>query len=943
MKKIVLMLASLLVLFSCEVKLPETTEFAVTSDKVSVKAEGGSVSISVLSDGKIDVSIADGCSWARLSSPSSFVGDGEIEIQVDENPAMKRSTTVSIVYKDGVLSKDVPLTQDGTKAFLEVADDEIRIEATQASSSNEVGLRTNIPSASLKTVVNYTGSQKDWISSIAFTEDKMTFSTPVGFDTPQPAIITISYQDEIAGVLSAEVSVLLSDKDGYFEAGPHTEIKNASAFVAFLSDAAELDADASYTLGADIDLSGVELVPACDFKGVLDGKNHKIMNWAASAPLFSTLTGSVNNLEIDQSCTLAVPLEGDMAFIAGLNKGTVRSCISNGKVQVAEKAVFPASRAIAGLVAVNEGVVTGCTNKGEIKIETEGFYQAALWLGGVVGKTKAASEAETSIRECRNEASVILNVDRCKSPIFVGGVVGGTPADTVATQYVSEGMKQYGIISGCANTGAVDVRFNENTNPMLNANIGGVAGYVQGTLNSCENSGALSFLTPCEGTYATKHTSVGGVAGFVLNSISRCNNSGSIIMKGLYAGGSVGDAGSSYYPGTLLGGVAGMAGPNDGSCVIESCVNSGVLDFEPTVLSNSGAIFYVGGVVGYGKAAIHDCQNTESVTLKSNCKNKYLGGIVGQSSYEVTGCTNSGTVTLDNIVKAHDSETNYSLTSFVGGISAYHAVANVNYKVSLCNNSGEINFLNGPKGATNINEVGGICGRSLGEIHGGTKESRCSNTGNINYLASTRCYLGGICGYSAAKVLWMNNSGSIVATGADRDGITNASMVGGFVGVAAHSIKLKLEDGVEASYGAGTTKAGYTGNQTGNVTVALADGSTGSGAGLVFGKLNASGGAKTAPDGTALNAYCNYHSATVSGALSVTGGTTVKAAILAGAGFGTYNGAPVGIVFGISGNNSTLKAPISVNGVAITADNYKDYLAYGQNANVITTYTDYEN
>ncbi|GEM_PF-4849180 len=941
MKKYLILLAALFALFSCDVKLPETTDFAVAPESLTAKAEGGSLSLAVYSDGNVTATLDSSCDWARITSGASIEGDGEIEIQVDENPAMKRTTNVTVVYKGGVLEKVIPLTQNGTKAYIEVAEDDVRVDG-KSEKITEVGLRTNIPAASLNATLRYLGDQKDWISDVVFTSDKMSFATPVGFDTPQQAEIVVSYTDDIVGTLSVTVSVLLSDKDGYYEAGPHTEIKTASELEHFLSLAASLDADAAYTLGADIDLKDVALTSAESYKGSLSGNGHKLINWTATAPLFKTLSGSVSDLVIDASCKYNVSEYDNVAFVAAHNSGTVRNCVNNAPISCTGKYVFPNSRSIAAIVAVNDGVVSGCVNNGTVDIVSEGFYQAALWLGGVVGKTSASAAELTSVKECTNNGKLSLTVDRCKSPTFIGGVVGGTPADTVKTLYISEGMKDYGVISGCTNTAAVTVTWNEMAVPVLNANIGGVIGYLQGTLTSCENKGALSFDIPSTGETPLKHTSLGGVAGFVLKSVTRCNNSGTVSVKGLLGGGTVGDSmGTSYYPGTLLGGVVGMAGPNDGTCVIEECNNNGVLDFQPQMVASGKPIYFVGGIVGYGKAPIQNCNNTKAVTLKSNCKNKYLGGIVGQSSYEVVSCTNSGTITLDNVVKENDSD--FSLVSYLGGISAYHAVDAASKKISLCSNSGEINYLNGPAGATNINYVGGIAGLSLGEVHGGSTDSRCFNSGNINYLGTTRCYVGGICGQTAAKILWMDNSGSITATGASNAGIANSSMVGGFVGVASHSLDATLDGGTKTKYGVGSAKAGYTGNQTGNVTAVLADGSTGTGVGLVFGKLNAAGSVKTAPDGTAVNGFCNYHSATVSGALSVTGGSTIKAAIFAGAGFGTYGSAPVGIIFGIESGHSKLKAPISVNGVTITADNYKDYLAYGANENVITTYMTYEN
>ncbi|MCQ2135431.1 MAG: BACON domain-containing protein [Bacteroidales bacterium] len=931
MKKIILFFSALVLLASCDVKLPDTIDFAVTPEKATIGTDGGQVAISVYSNGAISVALDKDCAWARLTSPASFSGDGDVEIEVEANTSAKRTTNVTIVYKNGVAQKVVQLSQDGLKAFLELSTDELRIDATKPASS-EVEIRTNVADA-LTVGVECQAEQNDWISDLQVVDGKLTFSTPAGFDTPQPALVTVSYEDAVVGKLSAKLNVLLSDKDGYFEAGPHTEIRTARELVKFLLDASTLESDAAYSITADIDMAGETYVPADDFKGTLVANGHKIKNLNAVLPLFKELSGSISDLVIDSSCTLSMDKNSDQAFIVGLNKGTVRSCVNNGKIQSPTKFVFDASKSVAGLVAVNKGVVVSCTNNGSLDVVSEAFYKNPVWLGGVVGKTSGAA-GEASVKECINNGAVALTVDRCKSAVFVGGVVGGTPADTVQVQYSIETLKDYGTLTGCTNTGSVKVTYVENTNPMLNANVGGVISYLQGSISSCENKGDVSFSTSKTGDNTMNHLAFGGVAGFVLKSVSRCANTGSLTIEGLLGGGTVGDCGSSYYPGTLIGGVVGLVGTNDGNNVVEDCTNGGTLSMNGNMKPLGKPIFMVGGLVGYAKAPLVNCKNTANVLVRSNAKNKYVGGIAGQSCFNVESCDNSGRVEVDNVVVADEND--YSLVTYLGGISGYHAVDAISKKISLCNNSGEVKYLNGPKGNTSINYVGGIAGISLGEIHGGTKESRSVNSGKLTYSGSTRCYLGGICGYSAAKILWMDNTGDVYAPGANGEGIADKSMVGGFIGVATHGIKMSLDGGASVTYGAGGKKAGYTGSMTADVSVKLQSDATSTGCALVFGKVNAAGGGA--------NAYVNYHSAVISGNLEVSGASNSLQAILAGAGFGNYNSAPVGIISGIESGHLVLKAPIKINGTVITADNYKNYLAAGSAPeNVVTDYTDYEN
>ena len=133
-------------------------------------------------------------------------------------------------------------------------------------------------------------------------------------------------------------------------------------------------------------------------------------------------------------------------------------------------------------------------------------------------------------------------------------------------------------------------------------NIGGVAGYVEGSMADCINSGNISVKAPeFSGSNATKETyylrcsKIGGVAGTVAKGISGCSNSGEISLVANISNGSFAEyVGSISNP--CLGGVVGE-GPLTGGT--SDCHNSGAISIHTTKCYNSGAILFVGGVTGY--------------------------------------------------------------------------------------------------------------------------------------------------------------------------------------------------------------------------------------------------------------------------------------------------------------------------------------------------------
>ncbi len=154
--------------------------------------------------------------------------------------------------------------------------------------------------------------------------------------------------------------------------------------------------------------------------------------------------------------------------------------------------------------------------------------------------------------------------------------------------------------------------------------LGGVAGYVTGTVLNCSNKASA------RGKY-----NVGGIAGYLDGSAENCFNAGKIIATLEYVGGIVsrvngtvngcincGSIGGTKY----MGGIAGW----HESGTVAKCRNEGYIS------GNS----YIGGIAGYNKGSIFDCCNMTDVV----CTGSYAGGITGSNKGTASRCFNVGKV-----------------------------------------------------------------------------------------------------------------------------------------------------------------------------------------------------------------------------------------------------------------------------------------------------------
>lgn len=222
----------------------------------------------------------------------------------------------------------------------------------------------------------------------------------------------------------------------------------------------------------DLDLQRTDFTPIPTFSGSFQGNGHTISGL--------TLTGSGNvrglfryiqNGATVQDLTVTGTIhpnghQDDLGLLAGSNAGRILNCIASGTVM--------GDNRIGGLVGINEvgGELVGCTFSGSIT----GKHSTA----GVVGENRG------TLTRCSNSGSI--NTQDLE--------------DDPKTDYTNL------------------AQLNSMENVPAYTDVGGVAGYSKGTIQSCSNSGTVG--------YDQIGYNIGGIAGRSIGWLDGCVNTGSV-------------------------------------------------------------------------------------------------------------------------------------------------------------------------------------------------------------------------------------------------------------------------------------------------------------------------------------------------------------------------------------------------------------------------------
>lgn len=309
------------------------------------------------------------------------------------------------------------------------------------------------------------------------------------------------------------------------------------------------------------------------------------------------------------NCSATGNVTGQYQFVGGLaggNLGAIADCQASGSVT--GNGNTTAGSRTGGLAGSNEGEgsITNCRATGSV--QGQGSY-----AGGLVGANFS------KISDCRAEGDVSA-VGSDTYATCAGGLVGystatGTILNSTATgnvsgQYDNVGGLVGNNLGGIANCQASG-RVTTIGSPTRGSRVGGLAGASKGAITDCRATGTVHG----EGPY------VGGLVGLNYN-----------VVTGCHAGGDVSGTGNDSY-GACVGGLAGN-NSTGGSIVNSSAWGNVTAQYDN-----------VGGLVGWNRAAIANCQAGGRVKgdgIGSNGSN--AGGLAGANTGSIADSFATGSV-----------------------------------------------------------------------------------------------------------------------------------------------------------------------------------------------------------------------------------------------------------------------------------------------------------
>ena len=517
--------------------------------------------------------------------------------------------------------------------------------------------------------------------------------------------VTITSKD---GKASAEVLVSQAGKP---TEGPDTPepqgntIKNLEELTQFLANAGSVPADEEWSLAADIDCGKATIAPIPAFAGILDGKNHKVYNFAvvskeATAGLFLTVSGTIKNVILgskdgeawDNFSSVAFDSEAAEAnHIGGVCaelSGTLENVKSFTKVTMVINNT--AVSGIGGLVGriTSPATIKSCTNGAQIEIS--GTMGNGAYAGGIVGH---ANNAEAVIEECVNAADLEFSIVNAKYMMY-GGIVG----------YIRDGAK----VDKCQNLGGIT--FNNAEAGGTYIMIAGICGgmYYNSVVSNCVNKGKIS-------TNRNQVSRIGGIVG-TLNSkgvVVGNTNEGEVVISHDFENGNW----------QAAGGIVGFQEKESADNIIRNNTNKGAVTVKVQNATGHANKVTAGGILGLGVLGLEISGNVNEAAVSitnAAAGPAYAGGIAGWFK-------GAGTFTKENENKgAVSCKTSDDAASVAGGVAGY-----VSDKAGTCTsdkNTGAVT-------CANAAAAGSIAGTNVGTL------TNCIAGGSVNGVALTEANL----------------------------------------------------------------------------------------------------------------------------------------------------------------------------------------------------------
>ena len=300
--------------------------------------------------------------------------------------------------------------------------------------------------------------------------------------------------------------------------------------------------------------------------------------------------------------------------------GQTKKSTNNGKISTTSSAD---NKGVGGFVGYSYGKITltDCVNEKNATITGK---ERVGGLVGYIGKADSDSQKEMVISGCENKAAVTSN--STNDVYGIGGIVGYNSGHKVAiTNCINSGAitgthetagiigySDHSDISNCTNSGAVSGF----------ATVGGIVGKMGGgSIVSCKNTATVkaSKARDIDGDGNLDGAYLGGIAGWANGNVNNCYNSGTVTTE------------TSWGNSNIVGGIVGFLVNGK---TVSYCYNSG------TIVGSS----QIGGIIGYLPGALttvtycYHSGRINSVWNENNVAKGSLGYITGNDTSVLNSC-----------------------------------------------------------------------------------------------------------------------------------------------------------------------------------------------------------------------------------------------------------------------------------------------------------------
>ena len=495
-----------------------------------------------------------------------------------------------------------------------------------------------------------------------------------------------------------------------------TSIDSPRELVAFLKGTSA-DDTAEYTISTDLDMTGYTITSASGFGGTLDGGDFTISNLVSSVPMFAQNTGTISNLNFDETCSFTPSVNCvEFGALVGLdNGGTYNSISTAATIKIKATSDIESNIALGGLVGAsdnaNGATFNSCSNSGSITIDATGYSHWPIAMGGLVGWLKKAD-----FNDCTNSGPITLTADHhfpfhqwryvtssntsdVDANSAIGGLVGkawdiNSNIPTGSGSYVYTEDAYGAIFENCTNEAAgvitlshtrIDKGAKDGQPDVGLLSAGGICGQGNGYVNKGSNWAPINVTVVGKdplGDYWTRQQSISQTGGIVGKSyqgigMNSCTNRGQINV-----GCDQAYCSTQRYM-SSVGGLCGSNGYNKTTSNIRFSTNHGKITVKGWSSINVGGICgtngsqrgnkvystatidvqcrdnsAVGGLQGFA-----DGSATNQYIRTSYCEANVTAESVNTSRYNVSvggliGCWNTGSNTGNPSLVPYSSDSN---------------------------------------------------------------------------------------------------------------------------------------------------------------------------------------------------------------------------------------------------------------------------------------------